>query len=140
MTVFIASLFLPKTVHFALPGTSQRGDPLRRVRTDKAQRPEPDRQPSLFNPIRDITPPITPTEEAIAEDPFTNEDGFRIFPEEERKLGAPVDKGSPKWGARATQPKSRASSPPPALIAEQSHTREGQGIGPPGRHPASAPR
>ncbi|CCF46046.1 hypothetical protein CH063_14923 [Colletotrichum higginsianum] len=56
MTVFIASLFLPKTVHFALPGTPQRGDALRRARTDKPKRPEADRQPSLFNPIRDISP------------------------------------------------------------------------------------
>ncbi|KXH25726.1 glycosyltransferase family 20 [Colletotrichum salicis] len=125
MTVFIASLFLPKTVHFALPGTPQRGDPLRRAKkSEKSQRTEGDSQPSLFNPIRDITPPITPTEDVVPKDPFTNEDGFRIFPEEERKRGAPIDKGSPKWGARATQPKSRASSPPPAFIAEHSRTLE----------------
>ncbi|KAK7449967.1 hypothetical protein CaCOL14_010188 [Colletotrichum acutatum] len=125
MTVFIASLFLPKTVHFALPGTPQRADPLRRAKkSEKSQRTEGDSQPSLFNPIRDITPPITPTEDVVPKDPFTNEDGFRIFPDEERKRGAPIDKGSPKWGARATQPKSRASSPPPAFIAEHSRTLE----------------
>jgi trehalose 6-phosphate synthase/phosphatase len=76
--------------------------------------------------LPDITPPHTPTDDAEHKDLFTNEDGIRIplsdgEPEPE---GSPVDKGSPRWGASTRQPKSRANSPPPAIIAEHSRTLE----------------
>ncbi|KAK0734591.1 glycosyltransferase family 20 protein [Lasiosphaeria miniovina] len=124
MTVFIASLFLPKTVHFTLPGTPPRGS-----HSEKKQPPPADdrfpleRQPSLFQPqVNLTTPPHTPTEERKRDDPFTNEDGLRIqlpplqLPAD--GLRAPIDRNSPTWGGRADQPKSRANSPPPPSILE----------------------
>ncbi|KAL2757311.1 glycosyltransferase family 20 protein [Sodiomyces alcalophilus JCM 7366] len=81
-------------------------------------------KPSLFTPIPDITPPTTPTEddEKVT---FTNEDGFSIpLSDDEIRHGSPTDKGSPKWGAMANQPLSRAGSPPPALLSEHSRTFE----------------
>lgn len=130
MTVFIASLFLPKTIHFTLPGTPPRGlSPDTNVAEKKASRqstkskkPPIDRQPSLFQPQSDITPPDTPTEEKKETDPFANEDGLRIhFPAKEEgtsRTGTPIDRGSPTWGARRDQPMSRANSPPPSSLLE----------------------
>ncbi|KAL2124930.1 hypothetical protein VTJ04DRAFT_1295 [Mycothermus thermophilus] len=119
MTVFIASLFLPKTVHFNLPGS-----PGRHSVSEKRQSGKPalQRQPSLFSQTNSITPPITPTEETKHDHPFTNEDGLRIqIPNSEPVSGsvrAPVDRSSPTWGGRPDQPMSRANSPPPSSLTD----------------------
>jgi trehalose-6-phosphate synthase len=114
--------FLPKTVRFALPGTPPRGTPHRR--TKSSQKKESIPQPSLFEPANATdTPPESPVDGEPDEDPFANEDGIRVqYPhdgEETVHPGAPADRGSPQWGARADQPKSRANSPPPASIIER---------------------
>ncbi|KAL2147669.1 hypothetical protein VTI28DRAFT_7021 [Corynascus sepedonium] len=120
MTVFIASLFLPKTIHFTLPGTPPRGS----ASEKKQPRPVPlERQPSLFQPSN-ITPPITPTEEKKQDvGPFANEDGLRVHipgsqPDTDT-LRAPADRSSPTWGGRPDQPMSRANSPPPPSLIDQ---------------------
>ncbi|KAK4459411.1 glycosyltransferase [Cladorrhinum samala] len=120
MTVFIASLFLPKTVHFTLPGTPPRGS-LSKKSQPKTERPETlERQPSLFEP-KDITPPHTPTDDKKPGDSWINEDGLRVhLPPLETTAAdgsrAPADRGSPTWGGRLDQPMSRASSPPPPSL------------------------
>jgi len=110
--------FLPKTVHFNLPGTPPRGEapPGKKTARKPTKKKTSDEQPSLFRPRTDITPPESPVDEPI-EDPFANEDGVRIgaIPLIGR---APTDRGSPTWGARFDQPKSRAGSPPPALLQD----------------------
>ncbi|KAH6895967.1 family 20 glycosyltransferase [Thelonectria olida] len=131
MTVFVCSLFLPKTVHFTLPGTPPRGvDPARRPpkpsssipKPARPQRAELVRQPSLFASRDDLTPPHTPVEEPESPNPYTNEDGFRIqFP---GAFSSNDVQELRSWGSRANQPKSRANSPPPATIAEHSRTMQ----------------
>ncbi|KAL6862520.1 Trehalose-6-P synthase/phosphatase complex subunit [Amphichorda felina] len=126
MTVFICSLFLPKTIHFNLPGSPQRAGLGRRTKTLPVKPPKPsipvETTPSLFTPRPDITPPQTPTYENDVTDPFANEDGFRTpFPHD---LGSPSDKATSTWGGRANQPLSRANSPPPAAISEHGRTIE----------------
>ncbi|KAM0316076.1 hypothetical protein ACHAPQ_011417, partial [Fusarium lateritium] len=139
MTVFVCSLFLPKTIHFTLPGTPPPGaDPSRAslsgpsnpkaakapVLPPKPQpaavggRPAPlARQPSLFQK-EGITPPHTPTEESDPPDLFANEDGIRIqFPHGSSNTDSPRS-----WGSRANQPKSRAGSPPPPALSENNRT------------------
>jgi trehalose-phosphatase len=80
--------------------------------------------PSLFAQ-NDPTPPITPSADIDHEQFFTqHDDSFRKhFPkaEEPRSIIAPSDPHAPAWGSGRvfTQPKSRASSPPPASIVEQ---------------------
>ena len=119
--------FLPKTIHFNLPGAPQRGPGLNRRQStaaalptlakNNAGAPAEDATPSLFRP-RDITPPQTPTLDN-APDPFVNEDGPRTqYPNE---LDSPYDGTGAGWGGRPNQPHSRANSPPRAAIAE--HTR-----------------
>ncbi|KAJ4149091.1 Trehalose-6-P synthase/phosphatase complex subunit [Fusarium falciforme] len=121
MTVFVCSLFLPKTIHFTLPGTPPPGaDPSRRSKPAKSSnaaassssRPQPlTRQPSLFQTQDDLTPPHTPTEDPDSPNLFANEDGFRIqFP---HAVNSPEGQDSRTWGSRSNQPKSRANSPPP---------------------------
>ncbi|KAK4156650.1 glycosyltransferase family 20-domain-containing protein [Chaetomidium leptoderma] len=121
MTVFIASLFLPKTIHFTLPGTPPRGSASKKKQPGK--KPELERQPSLFQPTN-ITPPITPTDDKKRDDPFLNEDGLRVHiplgePVVTDGLRAPADRNSPTWGGRLDQPMSRANSPPPPSLVTQ---------------------
>nr|AXS58651.1 trehalose-6-phosphate synthase subunit B homeolog b [Epichloe coenophiala] len=128
MTVFVCSLFLPKTIRFNLPGTPPPRNTLRRRPRTTIPPPQPpstalvsEAQPSLFDPRPVITPPHTPTDEPESPDPFSNEDGFRIqFPHE---LGS-TDETASRWGARANQPLSRANSPPPAALFERDRTME----------------
>ncbi|QPH16060.1 hypothetical protein C2857_000604 [Epichloe festucae Fl1] len=128
MTVFVCSLFLPKTIRFNLPGTPPPRNTLRRRPKTTIPPPQPpptalasEAQPSLFDPRPVITPPHTPTDEPESPDPFSNEDGFRIqFPHE---LGS-TDETASRWGARANQPLSRANSPPPAALFERDRTME----------------
>ena len=111
--------FLPKTVHFNLPGTPPRGTASQTHRK-AGERIAEANAPSLFQ--RTITPPETPTEEHANGDIFTNEDGFRIHfslhDERDDTKARPTDRGSPTWGARYNQPKSRANSPPPSSLIE----------------------
>ncbi|CAK7267948.1 Trehalose-6-P synthase/phosphatase complex subunit [Sporothrix epigloea] len=162
MTVFIASLFLPKTVNFDLPGTPPLvgqipliNEPKKKKKkaatsavaagssTKKSTIAAPEEPPSLFKPQSDITPPDTPVEDANI-DPFSNEDGMRIsnIPKiitaaltdadlisppkaVSKSTGAtPADRGSPAWGARRDQPKSRANSPPPVLLDGDAHVTD----------------
>ncbi|KAL2021377.1 hypothetical protein VTK56DRAFT_7242 [Thermocarpiscus australiensis] len=123
MTVFIASLFLPKTVRFQLPGAPSPSDSRAAKKQPGVSRPiAPERQPSLFEP-RDITPPQTPTEDRKRDHPFTNEDGLRVhLPPLEpvpEGLRAPADRSSPTWGGRPDQPMSRANSPPPSSLIDK---------------------
>lgn len=128
MTVFVCSLFLPKTIRFNLPGTPPPRNTLRKRPKTTIPPPQPlptalasEAQPSLFDPRPVITPPHTPTDEPESPDPFSNEDGFRIqFPHE---LGS-TDEIASRWGARANQPLSRANSPPPAALFERDRTME----------------
>jgi trehalose 6-phosphate synthase complex regulatory subunit len=120
----VLASFLPKTIHFTLPGTPRGGELPERRRTKGPKSSKslgPETQPSLFN-TNEVTPPETPTDDRAPEDIFSNEDGFRIqFPNDGDDIG-PTDKSSPTWGGRPNQPKSRANSPPPAALAEHSRT------------------
>ncbi|KAG5947521.1 hypothetical protein E4U53_006417 [Claviceps sorghi] len=126
MTVFICSLFLPKTIQFNLPGTPPRRNTLTKRSKTTLSPPKPTKaapaaetQPSLFDPRPVITPPHTPTNELDSPNPFSNEDGFRVqFPHE---LGS-TDEIASRWGKRANQPLSRANSPPPAALIERNRT------------------
>ncbi|KAI1118955.1 family 20 glycosyltransferase [Nemania sp. NC0429] len=128
MTVFLASLFLPKTIYFSLPDA-----PARHSR--RAHRPSnhgpPKRvplkiRPSLFTPNPANTPPLTPTEDEIAIDDslFLNEDGLPVHDAEDAEFRVRADEPSPSWGGRTFQPASRANSPPPASILEHEKTYE----------------
>ncbi|KAG8156876.1 hypothetical protein KVR01_013289 [Diaporthe batatas] len=130
MTVFIASLFLPKTVHFTLPGVpSKNAKLLPENPAKKKPRPQAQRAPpSLFPvPNADITPPDSPVDDQPADGIFTNEDGLRIHyhAKEHQSPGCetkpepgPGYQGSPVWGRRNDQPVSRANTPPPSSILE----------------------
>ncbi|CAH0021078.1 unnamed protein product [Clonostachys rhizophaga] len=132
MTVFVVSLFLPKTVYFNLPPGTPPKKPVAKHGSLQASKTFPiqalkpllasDTTPSLFAPRPDITPPQTPTE-TLRVDPFANEDGFRVqFPNE---LVSPINrKSSSTWGGRPNQPLSRANSPPPAAISEHGRTMQ----------------
>ncbi|KAI0125619.1 family 20 glycosyltransferase [Xylariales sp. AK1849] len=130
MTIFLASLFLPKTVYFKLPDAPKKGGRLHRQPNAKSTkikvaRPPLEIRPSLFAPHPANTPPRTPTEgEAISDDVlFENEDGVRIHVSDDDSSTdiGPTDRESPLWGSRHNQPKSRANSPPPRSLLE--HTR-----------------
>ncbi|OAA59917.1 alpha,alpha-trehalose phosphate synthase subunit TPS3 [Cordyceps fumosorosea ARSEF 2679] len=126
MTVFVCSLFLPKTVQFQLPGTPPRRSTFTRRRSSAVDAPKPlvqapPAQPSLFAPPRqDITPPQTPTDESRSPNLFANEDGLRIqYPHE---MESPINQLSQSWGHRSDQPKSRANSPPAPHAFETGRT------------------
>lgn len=120
--------FLPKTIHFNLPGGPARGAKLPGVLPEaplrpRKARPGVPRQPTLFPGSQaDVTPPESPIDDQPANGVFTNEDGFRIhYPpsvqEEEqlvRSKATPGYQGSPVWGRRGDQPASRAHTPPPS--------------------------
>ncbi|KAI0442259.1 family 20 glycosyltransferase [Xylaria telfairii] len=129
MTVFLASLFLPKTIYFTLPDASFKS-------SRKAHRPSnhgaPKRilplntRPSLFTPHPANTPPLTPTENeaAIDDSLFIDGDGLPVPALQDEEFRGPVDKQSPSWGGRTFQPKSRANSTPPASILEHGQTSQ----------------
>ncbi|KAH9888296.1 glycosyltransferase family 20 protein [Xylariomycetidae sp. FL2044] len=124
MTIFLASLFLPKTVYFKLPDSppASRGRP--NVNKQKPQRPPLELRPSLFAPHPANTPPHTPTDDESNVGLFANEDGVRVHISEDEEFRAPADKESPTWGSRTYQPKSRANTPPPASLLEHARTLE----------------
>ncbi|KAI9734445.1 MAG: hypothetical protein M1818_006834 [Claussenomyces sp. TS43310] len=128
MTVFVVSLFLPYTINFTLPTqieTTNRpaGRPARPTRTTTTI--DTSKQiPSLFEQ-KQITPPRTPSRDVDAEEFFAqSEANFRKhFPKQDESrasLATPSDPHAPAWGSGRiyTQPRSRASSPPPASILE----------------------
>ena len=120
-----ATRFLPKTVHFTLPGTPPRGSiSSKKQPPSTGTRPPLQSQPSLFQPQTSITPPHTPTEERKGDHPFANEDGLKIHlpPLETSSVSirAPADRSSPTWGGRLDQPMSRANSPPPPSLIQSS--------------------
>ncbi|KAI1434573.1 family 20 glycosyltransferase [Xylaria sp. CBS 124048] len=126
MTVFLASLFLPKTVYFSLPESSPRiGGKGRQFSNPAApKRPLLTTRPSLFIPQPEDTPPLTPTEEGSVVDGglFLTETGLPVFASDGVEFKAPIDKESPTWGGRSFQPKSRAKVAPPASILEHEKT------------------
>ncbi|KAI8635455.1 family 20 glycosyltransferase [Xylariaceae sp. FL1651] len=127
MTVFLASLFLPKTIYFELPNFPVNNKKGRRPgKIDPSKRPPLDFRPSLFTPHPTNSPPLTPTddENAIGDDLFINEDGLRVHVSDDGAFRAPADRESPVWGNRTFQPPSRANSPPPASILEHEKTFE----------------
>ena len=67
----------------------------------------------MFSSPADITPPETPLAEIDSDNPFANEDALRIHFRATAGTSerTPADRGSPTWGTRRDQPKSRASSP-----------------------------
>ncbi|KAH8815415.1 glycosyltransferase family 20-domain-containing protein [Xylogone sp. PMI_703] len=136
MTVFIVSLFLPNTIHFTLPSQtprgSPRGGPVRPTapKRNTTKTIDTSAKTSLF-PQRDLTPPQTPIADTDHEEFFAqkeNPDLKGFFPKQENSKStiAPSDPHSPKWGLGRlfTQPKSRASSPPPADILKHNKTLE----------------
>ncbi|KAK7970628.1 alpha-alpha-trehalose-phosphate synthase [Apiospora saccharicola] len=146
MTVFLASLNLPKTVHFKLPDAPRKRDRLQKAPiakppkvNNKVARPPLDTRPSLFAPNPTVTPPETPTEDehAVLDDGlFTNEDGVRLHvsqPSDDESsvdLG-PTDRESPKWGARMDQPMQHRSDSHDRVFANANwrivHSDQGNG-------------
>ncbi|KAI0817640.1 family 20 glycosyltransferase [Xylaria sp. FL0064] len=129
MTVFLASLFLPKTIYFDLPEAPPRRSskkPLRPSNAGAAKRPPLDTRPSLFTPAPPNSPPLTPDEDETAIDDglFLNEEGLAVHASDDVEFRAPADKESPKWGDRTFQPMFRADSTLPASILEHEKTLE----------------
>lgn len=121
--------FLPKTIHFTLPGIpSKNAKLLPENPAPKKPRPQAQRAPpSLFPvPNADITPPESPVDDEPADGIFTNEDGLRIHyppkeeqsPNDSKSNPGPGYQGSPVWGRRSDQPVSRANTPPPSSLLE----------------------
>ncbi|KAI0863357.1 family 20 glycosyltransferase [Xylaria cubensis] len=127
MTVFLASLFLPKTIYFNLPEAPFKSSrkPRQPSNAGAPKRAPLNTRPSLFAP-HPATPPLTPTEEetVIDDSLFLNEDGLPVHSSKDEDYRGPADKQSPKWGGRSFQPTSRANSPPPASILEHEKTFE----------------
>lgn len=96
-----------------------------------AKKPELDRKPSLFAQ-KEFTPPTTPTTDANHASIFGPAESTDIlrphFPKQEgpRSLAAPNDPDNPAWGTGKlfNQPRSRASSPPPADILKHNKITE----------------
>ncbi|KAI0600266.1 family 20 glycosyltransferase [Biscogniauxia sp. FL1348] len=128
MTVFLASLFLPKTVYFNLPDGHPSGQRRRRANTKqkKPERPPLELRPSLFTPHPANTPPLTPSDDGkpLGDSIFGSEDGLRVHASDDEEFRVPADKGSPNWGSRTFQPMSRANSPPPASLLDYARTME----------------
>ncbi|KAI1368732.1 family 20 glycosyltransferase [Xylaria arbuscula] len=129
MTIFVASLFLPKTIYFDLPDAPSQSiskKPLRPGNPGVSKRPPLDARPSLFTARAPNTPPLTPTEDENAVDDglFINEDGLSVNASDNAEFRGPADKNSPSWGDRTFQPTSRVDAPPPASILEHEKTFE----------------
>ena len=88
-------------------------------------------KPSLFAQQRDITPPQTPIADSDHDGFFAQDENQELrghFPRQDgpHSTIAPSDPHSPAWGTGRlfTQPKSRASSPPPADILKHNKSIE----------------
>lgn len=78
---------------------------------------------------RDPTPPQTPAADVDHEDFFgPDNEAFRIIIPKQSDIAIPNDPHSPAWGNGRifTQPKSRASSPPPASILDDQSRKVAQ--------------
>ncbi|KAI1811638.1 glycosyltransferase family 20 protein [Poronia punctata] len=124
MTVFLASLFLPKTVYFNLPDSSLESEkkPSAPTVQGKSKRPPLDVRPSLFTPHPANSPPLTPTEDenAVEDEIFLDDAGrgLRIEVPDNAEFKGPADKDSPTWGDRNFQPRATIDAAPPASILE----------------------
>ncbi|GAP87309.2 putative glycosyltransferase family 20 protein [Rosellinia necatrix] len=122
MTVFLASLFLPKTIYFTLPeappGSGRNGG--RPNIHGAPKRGLLNARPSLFTPHPTNTPPLTPTDDEIAieDELFLNEHGLSAHASNDVDFRVPAERESPSWGGRTFQPISRAGSPLPASLLE----------------------
>ncbi|RBR21389.1 uncharacterized protein FIESC28_04926 [Fusarium coffeatum] len=153
MTVFVCSLFLPKTIHFTLPGTPPPGvDPARTSLSGSSNiNLGGDTRASLSGSSAPKTAPLPPKPAAptggrpapLNRQPslFQKEDitpprtpteevDQTLFANEDGiripqgRPGSNAGGGKP-WGSRANQPKSRASSPPPpASLSENNRTMQ----------------
>ncbi|TGO47084.1 hypothetical protein BCON_0294g00040 [Botryotinia convoluta] len=146
MTVFVVSLFLPNTINFKLPSNNSRPPTRSKLHPDskpdasRSGRPGAARRtttridtgkPSLFGHQRDITPPATPIHDVDHEQFFAQTDPLNLkaslpIQENQHSIIAPSDPHSPAWGAGKmfNQPRSRASSPPPADILKHNKMKE----------------
>ncbi|KAI2636103.1 family 20 glycosyltransferase [Xylaria nigripes] len=124
MTVFLASLFLPKTIYFSLPDKPAANGGKAYQRHGASKPPLLNTRPSLLSPHPANTPPLTPTEDGSAVDGglFLAEDCSSVHPSDGVNNRAPTDKESPTWGGRIYQPKSRVKMTPPASILEREKT------------------
>ncbi|CCU74482.1 trehalose-6-phosphate synthase [Blumeria hordei DH14] len=141
MTVFVGSLFLPDTIHFAIPSQVTEDDLYTIQRKSIGGNNQNLSLPS-FPSVRDPTPPQSPTV-------VKNHDDDKFFarsdnPELRGQVSSsvkltPNNPNSRAWGAGTVfnQPKSRASSPPPANILRHNRTlRKAKSFGrPSNRHP-----
>ncbi|RAL62949.1 hypothetical protein DID88_004038 [Monilinia fructigena] len=132
MTVFVVSLFLPNTINFKLPSTNSRPPTRSNLHPDagKLDASRPGR-PVFFAQHKDITPPATPIhdvdhEQFFAQTEIPNPKASLPIQEDQKSLIAPSDPHSPAWGAGKmfNQPRSRASSPPPADILKHNKMKE----------------
>ncbi|KAK2628299.1 hypothetical protein QTJ16_002945 [Diplocarpon rosae] len=128
MTVFVVSLFLPNTITFTLPTSPPRGRPSPPRRTT-TRIDTSSGKPSLFAQQRHLTPPQTPIADADDDGFFAPNENAELrghFPKQDnpRALISPSDPHSPAWGSGRlfNQPRSRASSPPPADILKHNKT------------------
>ncbi len=127
--------FLPNTIHFNLPTTARgRPDgPKRGTTTTTTTGIDTSSKPSLFSQQRDLTPPGTPIADFDHEGFFTHNEELELrrhFPKQDQdnplSIIAPSDPHSPAWGSGRlfTQPRSRASSPPPADLLKHDKVAE----------------
>lgn len=154
MTVFVCSLFLPKTIHFTLPGTPPPGvDPSRTslsgssninlrgdtraslsgsaVPKDGAALPPKTAAPVGGRPAPlNRQPSLFQKEDITPPRTPTEEVDVNLFANEDGiRIPFPKRPGSnagsgKPWGSRANQPKSRASSPPPPALSENNRTMQ----------------
>ncbi|RDW77047.1 hypothetical protein BP6252_05100 [Coleophoma cylindrospora] len=135
MTVFIVSLFLPNTINFSLPtatsSRTRRPSGPKRTATRVSRIDTTLQTPSLFAQQRALTPPETPTKDTHHEDFFAPPDAQAARPHfpklsDRHSTTAPSDPHSPAWGSGRsfTQPRSRASSPPPANVLKHNKAFE----------------
>jgi trehalose-6-phosphate synthase len=102
--------------------------PIRALTRTVTSKVDTSETPSLFSQ-RDITPPDTPTADDDHVDFFTKQATLGVLHPKQagpKSIIAPSDPHSPAWGTGRlfTQPRSRASSPPPADILKHQKTAE----------------
>ncbi|KZF26903.1 glycosyltransferase family 20 protein [Xylona heveae TC161] len=121
MTVIVASLTLPYTIHFDIPVPSRRPSPPRRQNTNLRQDQNNHEPPSLLRnqSSQGPTPPATPGIDGDHQEFFSKPPALPPAIKKELRSGsiATSESHSPRWNVtQFNQPRSRASSPPPASI------------------------
>lgn len=121
--------FLPHTINFTLPAQSDTTSRRSSIRPHAPTHPPiqidtSKDAPSLFGK-QQLTPPQSPSKEDVDYEKFFAQElasGRKHFPKtgDPRSVVAPSDPHAPVWGTGTSfvQPKSRASSPPPASILQ----------------------